>query len=257
MQYLFGDTDVAARRLELLAEIFAQSTRPFLCEQVSRKPMLALDLGCGPGFTTHLLAEVTGCAQAVGLDNSERFIALADRTRTEGVRFVQHDVTSVPFPDGPADLLFCRFLLTHQNDPAALLGKWGTQLRPGGLLLLEETDSIRTSNATFEAYIDIVERLLEAQGKSLWAGRRLADMDGADGLEVRSNAVAHLRVPTARAAALFRMNMQTWKTTELARKTLSPEELAALGGELEALMAAPASDVPAEWGLRQMALARL
>jgi len=56
--YLFGDTDVAARRFQVLAEVFADSTRPFLQQAVTGSRHLAVDLGCGPGFTTHLLSTV-------------------------------------------------------------------------------------------------------------------------------------------------------------------------------------------------------
>jgi len=35
----------------------------------------------------------------------------------EGIEFVCHDVTQEPFPTASADVLFCRFLLTHLHDP--------------------------------------------------------------------------------------------------------------------------------------------
>ncbi len=59
MPYLFQDTDLAARRLAVLAEVFAPASRAFLLDVVQSRPELALDLGCGPGYTTRLLAEVT------------------------------------------------------------------------------------------------------------------------------------------------------------------------------------------------------
>jgi hypothetical protein len=47
-QYLFGDDDTAARRLQLLAQVFAESTRSFLRNTAgSGRIPLALDLGCG------------------------------------------------------------------------------------------------------------------------------------------------------------------------------------------------------------------
>lgn len=77
MSYLFGETDIAARRLKVLAEVYAVSTRAFLLGQVPTRPRAAVDLGCGPGYTTHLLADVLQAERTVGLDNSEPFIALA------------------------------------------------------------------------------------------------------------------------------------------------------------------------------------
>jgi trans-aconitate methyltransferase len=137
MSYACGDTEQAAERLRLLAETFARPTTAFLRASVTAPPALAVDLGCGPGWSTHLLAETLNPELTVGLDNSERFIALARKTASARVSFSVHDVASVPFPVGPADLIFCRFLLTHLRDPQGTVAAWATQLSPGGLLLLE------------------------------------------------------------------------------------------------------------------------
>jgi trans-aconitate 2-methyltransferase len=71
---------------------------------------LAVDLGCGPGWTTGLMAKTLKFERVVGYDTSENFIAQA-RSKIRWAAFDVHDVTSVPFPCGLADLIFCRFLL--------------------------------------------------------------------------------------------------------------------------------------------------
>ena len=38
------------------------------------------------------------------------------RGSDERVSFVQHDITSTPFPIGRGDLIFSRFLLSHLSD---------------------------------------------------------------------------------------------------------------------------------------------
>ena len=60
--YLFGDTDVAAKRLRLVAEVYAESTRAFLHARGAARPDAAVDLGCGLGYTTHLIAEALDAA---------------------------------------------------------------------------------------------------------------------------------------------------------------------------------------------------
>jgi trans-aconitate 2-methyltransferase len=75
--YAFGDSAAAARRLDLLADLFAPTTRALL-ERFAGRPLdLAVDLGCGTGHTTRLLASVLGPRRAVGLDQSASFVALA------------------------------------------------------------------------------------------------------------------------------------------------------------------------------------
>src|SRR5918995_80789 len=97
-KYVFGDTDLAAARLARVAEVFAPTSRSFLSNFAQSSFDFALDLGCGTGHTTHLLAEVLRPRSTVGLDRSESFVSLARPSATDGISFVQHDVTAVPFP---------------------------------------------------------------------------------------------------------------------------------------------------------------
>src|SRR5258708_35887545 len=98
--YAFGDTDIAARRLELLANVFEHSMRACLREAPAARlglaqnlaQKIAIDLGCGPGFTTHLIAETLGFSRVVGLETSKRFIELARATANVRVSFELHDV---------------------------------------------------------------------------------------------------------------------------------------------------------------------
>jgi trans-aconitate methyltransferase len=144
VNYLFGDSDVAAQRLELVSQVFCESTRAFLLDAVEFKPRLAVDLGCGPGYSTHLLSRVLKCKWTVGLDNSANFFSLAQKTATERVLFYLHDVTNVPFPVSPVDLIYCRFLLTHLKDPGEAISKWATQLKSGYEGLESAPKSTRT-----------------------------------------------------------------------------------------------------------------
>ena len=68
--YAFGDSAPAARPLGL-----------------------AVDLGCGTGHTTRLLASVLRPRRALGLDQSASFAALAAADAPAGVEFAVHDVT--------------------------------------------------------------------------------------------------------------------------------------------------------------------
>ena len=256
MEYLFGDTDLAAERLEVLARIFAEPSRPFVRECAPERGALAVDLGCGPGHTTHMLAGLVACEAVVGLDNSEHFISLARATATERISFALHDVTVTPFPIGPADTLYCRFLLTHQADPAAIVGRWVTQLRPGGRLLMEEVEWIRTDNAVFTSYLAIVAAMLADEDRELYVGPVLDALAPADGLARRSSAVARLAVTARDAATMFFMNMQFWKSNTFVQANWPQAELERLEQQLRKL-AEGASGAGVDWGLRQIACERV
>ena len=250
MKYLFGDSDIAARRLEVLAEVFAEPTRAFLVDAVSGTLGLVVDLGCGPGYTTHLLADVLECDRAVGLDSSEHFVSLAQST--EKVSFHVHDVRSVPFPVGPCDLIYCRFLLTHLKEPHAVVGKWATQLRPNGLLLMQEVEWIDTENNVFATYLDIVEAMLTDQSTELYVGRVLGGMEECGGLKKRVSRVRRFRVANRDAATMFSMNMRSWKDGPYVRANCSSELIEELEEDLHAITEQPAGVAEIEWGLREI-----
>jgi trans-aconitate 2-methyltransferase len=138
-RYTFGDGERAARRLELLARAFEPSSRAFLTAAVPRPPRLALDLGCGPGFSTAVVADATRAARTIGLDRSDAFLDAARRAFPM-LEFVRHDVATPAFPTSRPDLVFARLVLAHLPAPASLARRWADRLEPGGRLLLEEME---------------------------------------------------------------------------------------------------------------------
>ncbi|MBI3970701.1 MAG: methyltransferase domain-containing protein [Chloroflexi bacterium] len=257
MQYLFSDTDVAARRLQVVTQVFAEATKPFLLEVGPRRPRLTYDLGCGPGFTTHLLADTLECERVVGLDTSPHFLTLARQRATSRTAFALHDVTALPFPEGPGDLIYCRFLLTHLPDPSAVLGRWTSQLRPQGRLLAEEVEWIHTTNEVFQTYLDIVEAMLAAQSTHLYVGPLLDRRGDIEGTRRQVSWVYRLSVPTHLAATVFRLNMQAWRDEPFVREHYSASALEELEQALVSLTQREAREPEIEWGVRQLAWARV
>lgn len=255
-KYAFGDTDIAARRLELLAHVFEHSTRTFLRDAPTTQLGLALDLGCGPGFTTHLIAETLGFSRVFGLETSERFIELARATASARISFELHDVCSVPFPTRLADMIFCRFLVTHLADPADALAKWATQLNHGGLLMLEEVESIDTVHPVLRSYVGIVEAMLQSQSNTLYAGPLIAELDRPQGLRNVASEVRRVAVTNSDAADLFRLNMQVWKEHAFIRENYSEETIRALDSALEAIARERAAASDIEWRMRQVIFQR-
>ena len=252
MSYTFRDSDTAARRLRLLAEVYRESTREFFVNSVMQAPELVVDLGCGPGYTTHLLAEATGSRRAVGMDSSAKFVEAARPTSTERVSFVMHDVTAAPFPVGPADLLFCRFLLTHLTDPAGALSVWASQLRPAGLLLVEEVERINTEDLVLSKYLEILTAVLDDQGHRLYIGPTLDALEPDGGLQRKESSVRRVEVPAARAAQMFVMNIVSWREREFVKSNFPADEIDGLARDLARLAAGYNAGSVVEWGLRQM-----
>jgi trans-aconitate 2-methyltransferase len=254
-EYVFGDTDVAARRLDLVAETWASPSTAFLREDVPNRPRLALDLGCGPGHTTRLVASTTGAARTVGLDTSEAFIARARADAPDRVTFLHHDVMDLPFPTGRANLVYGRFLLSHIPRPDRLVRAWMTQLELGGVLALDEVEWIRTDDPTLRRYLTLLEGVLEARGSSLAAGPIADKSDGGPGGRKLTSVVRTHPVRTARAAELFALNFSTWRDEPFVRDSHSRAELDQLGAELREL-ARGQGRAPVTWGMRQTTFER-
>ena len=234
-----------------MAESFEPASRAFLERAAPRGCERALDLGCGPGHTTRMLRGVCAPRELVGLDASPAFVELAAAAPEPGLSFAVHDVTRVPFPGGPADLIYARLLLSHLPDPQALVARWRAQMRPSGRLLLDEVEWIRSEDLAFVRYLDLVTHLLASRGQQLYVGASLeAATRGAGRL------VCELRehpLPASRAAAMFALNLEEIRVQPALRECASEAELDALAEALRA-RAEGREGAPITWGLRQLAL---
>lgn len=201
--YAFGDGDAPARRLALLADVFDPTSREFLLREGPARPPLALDLGCGPGHSTRLIAQALRPRRTVGLDISPDFVARAARDSPPGAAFAVHDGVGRPFPEGPPDLVYARLLVAHLPEPETAVAGWAAQLAPGGAVLIEDTDAIETDEPAFRDYLAEIAERMGARGQSLYPGRLLAGL-------AHSSQVAMASPTAGHAAAMFRLNLDAW-----------------------------------------------
>ena len=259
--YVFGDNDVAAQRLRFVAECFDASTRAFAqtVAPTHRGVAHVIDLGCGLGYTTRLLADELQGGRTVGLDVSESFIAMAQREAEAraNVSYRRHDVTQIPFPVTPVDVLFCRLLLTHMAEPAALLANWATQLRPGGLLLVEEVEWIRTNSEVFTTYLDMQRALLQHQANCLDIGPMLDALPAPPLLRQRASEVRRVPVPAAQVGAMFGLNFRTWRQHSFVQTTFPAAQVERIEQGLQAIANEPQDGMEIEWGMRQLVYERI
>jgi SAM-dependent methyltransferase len=254
--YTFGDSDVAAERLRYLADAFAPSSRAFIA-RIARQPVRsAIDVGCGPGYTTSLVLEGTGAATVVGLDSSARLLARARRQAPRRVSFFQHDITQVPFPARTADLIYGRFIVTHLADPEQALATWAGATATCGRLAMEETAAVTSEDPVLARYYELVERMQAAHGQRMHIGRDLADLGRRAGWIVESSELQPVVLAGAVAARLHALNFRTWRHDPFIAATVDRGELDLLGAALDQLAANARPAASAHWKIAQVILRR-
>ncbi len=235
-RYTFGDNDRAAARLRRLAEIYEPVTRDLLARGGLPRCGIAVDLGCGAGWSTRLLREVLSPLRTVGLDSSERFITEARRRHGPALEFALHDVTRAPFPVRP-DMLLGRFLLTHLRDTDAVLNAWAAAAPPRARLLVHETESLRAVHPALSRYYALVARLQSHYGQALDIGSALDGAFARSPWRVLDSRAVVLEIPAAHMAELHLANLRTWRGDEYARRSFDRAELDELDAALERIAA--------------------
>ncbi|WP_280477727.1 methyltransferase domain-containing protein [Nocardia asiatica] len=149
----------------------------------------ALDIGAGTGSEVLEFAERVGPdGEAVGVDPNPAMLAVAGaRAEAAGVRarFVEGTAYRLPFPDDSFDAVRCERVYQHLDDPAAATAEIARVLRPGGRVLLIDSDW-HTAIA-HPGDDDVVARLSEAMLTTTpnpKSGRRLRGLLTAAGFTI-------------------------------------------------------------------------
>lgn len=92
----------------------------------------ALDVGCGPGALTGVLADRLGVAAVSAVDPSPPFVAEC-ATRHPGVTVRPGRAEALPFDDAGFDRVLAQLVLHFVTDPAQVATEFRRVLRPGGV----------------------------------------------------------------------------------------------------------------------------
>ena len=104
------------------------------------RPRRVVDIGCGPGTSTELLAARFPAAEVIGLDNSLEMLAAA-RKRLPAQIFYEADISRWA-PDRPVDLLFSNAVFHWVPNHQAIVSRLLASLAPGGVLAVQVPDNL-------------------------------------------------------------------------------------------------------------------
>lgn len=131
-------------RLRLLSAAMRPLTEAFLDRLNITHGMRCLDVGCGGGDVTRLLAQRCGATgSVVGIDSDAVVLGIAREETAAGlgsnsdIEYVHADAIDYDMK-GRFDLVYARFFLSHVTDARATLKHLRGLLRPGGTLAIED-----------------------------------------------------------------------------------------------------------------------
>ena len=127
-QYLKFEDDRTRPALDLLAQIRLD------------RPGRLVDIGCGPGNSTELLAARWPSAEIIALDSSAEMLAAA-RKRLPKAKFVRGDIATWQ-PDRRIDLLFANAVFQWVPDHVTVLERLIGGLAAGGVLAIQMPDNL-------------------------------------------------------------------------------------------------------------------
>jgi SAM-dependent methyltransferase len=177
MSYTIDEQNLERQRL------LARAIEPFtnrLLDAIQLRPgSRCLDLGCGIGGTTGLIADRIGPrGECVGIDQNAALIEVARGGFSGDPRIVFRaaDASRLPFVDGEFDFVFTRYLLVHLKEPASLLREMVRVARKGGVVAAQEPDMLfqctYPDSWAYQRLGDIFTKLFANAA----AGRKLASL---------------------------------------------------------------------------------
>ena len=107
-----------------------------IAEVAAAKPRRALDMGCGTGALTELVAEAVPDCSVAGVDLSEAMLAVAYERLGNRVDLHVADCERLPFADGLFDVVFCNDSFHHYPDPEKAAFEAWRVLAPGGVFVV-------------------------------------------------------------------------------------------------------------------------
>ena len=191
-------------RLDLLARVHRLTTLELLDRVGLNTGMKCMDVGCGGGHVSLLMAGIVGLqGRVIGTDTDGEILDLArkdaEAANATNVEFEQVNAC-VSLSREKFDLVYARFLLSHLSKPQDCLTAMVEACRPAGTIVIEDTDfsgSFCYPKCTaYERYKELYQKVVQRRGGDSNIGPKLPAMfrsAAIQGVELNVIQAAHIR----------------------------------------------------------------
>jgi len=212
-------------RLDVLARVLLPTTTQLVERVGLTNGMKCLDVGCGGGHVTILMAGIVGPeGRVIGTDTDAEILALAREdakaAKITNVDFQQQNACACLWHN-EFDVAYARFLVSHLDEPENCLAAMAEACLPGGTIVIEDTDFAGSfcypACTAYERYKELYQELVQRRGGDSNIGPKLPGMlrrAGINDIELNVIQPAHMHGEGKLMAPLTMSRISDALTTE-------------------------------------------
>jgi ubiquinone/menaquinone biosynthesis C-methylase UbiE len=143
-RYILGNRDSEITRLEMQATLFEPLTKLTLLNAGLKEGMRCIDIGCGTGSVTRLMANLVGnTGRVVGVDIDNRYLEYCNRNinSMQNIEFVHDDICKSQLDSEERfDIVYSRFMFHHLTDRREAVRSMKRLTKKGGIIMIQDLD---------------------------------------------------------------------------------------------------------------------
>lgn len=171
-------------RLAIQAQIVQDMEGNLLQQTGLKSNDRILEMGCGPGFISNILAKVAPDSEILSLDYSfdllQQFYKNVSIIPAGGTKAVCASGNALPLKDQSRDFVYARFLMQHVPEPVTFITEGRRVLTDNGIFCIVDSDDSLIihypENDKINNFLKHVQSIQTEQGGDRFVGKKLSNL---------------------------------------------------------------------------------